>query len=51
MTELGRFIAEEFSVVLASAGKGFIVVDRTHLKKILVEHKLSSTDQGELKKY
>lgn len=34
VTELGRFIAEEFSVALASAGKGFKVVDRTHLKTI-----------------
>ena len=43
VTELGRFIAEEFSVALAGAGKGFEVVDRTHLKSIIAEHKLSST--------
>jgi len=43
VTELGRFLAEELSVALASAGKGFEVVDRTHLKKIIEEHKLSST--------
>lgn len=43
VTELGRFIAEEFSVALAGAGKGFEVVDRTHLKSILAEHKLSAT--------
>ena len=43
VTELGRFLAEEFSVALAGMGKGFEVVDRTHLKSILVEHKLSST--------
>ena len=43
VTELGRFIAEEFSVSLAGASKGFTVVDRTHLKTILQEHKLSST--------
>lgn len=42
-TELGRFLAEEFSVALAGTSKGFEVVDRTHLKSILVEHKLSST--------
>lgn len=42
VTELGRFIAEEFSISLASAGKGFTVVDRTHLKSILEEHKLSA---------
>lgn len=34
VTELGRFIAEEFSVALAGAGKGFKVVNRTHLKSI-----------------
>jgi TolB-like protein len=43
VTELGRFIAEEFSVALAGAGKGFEVVDRTHLKSIIAEHKLSAT--------
>ncbi|MGD2087818.1 MAG: FlgO family outer membrane protein [Candidatus Aminicenantes bacterium] len=42
VTELGRFISEEFSISLASAGKGFTVVDRTHLKSILEEHKLSA---------
>jgi TolB-like protein len=41
VTEFGRFIAEEFSVALAGAGKGFEVVDRIHLKSILTEHKLS----------
>ncbi len=43
VTELGRFLAEEFSVKLAGSGKRFEVVDRTHLKSILREHKLSST--------
>jgi TolB-like protein len=43
VTELGRFLAEELSVALASAGKGFEVVDRTHLKTLLQEHKLSSS--------
>ncbi len=43
VTELGRFIAEEFSVALAGAGKGFKVVDRTHLKSIIRENKLSAT--------
>ncbi len=43
VTELGRFIAEEFSVALAGTGKGFEVIDRTHLKSIIAEHKLSST--------
>ncbi|MCI5225662.1 MAG: hypothetical protein D3918_03150 [Candidatus Electrothrix sp. AX2] len=45
VTELGRFIAEEFSVALVnnSTGKGFKVVDRTHLKSIIKENKLSAT--------
>ncbi|MEK6590736.1 MAG: FlgO family outer membrane protein [Nitrospinota bacterium] len=43
VTELGRFLAEEFSVALASTGKEFVVVDRTHLKAILKEHKLADT--------
>lgn len=43
VTELGRFIAEEFSVSLLNTGKGFEVVDRTHLRTLLKEHKLSST--------
>ncbi len=43
VTELGRFIAEEFSVALAESGKEFQVVDRTHLKSIIKEHKLSET--------
>lgn len=43
VTELGRFISEELSVSLAGAGKGFRIVDRTHLKSILQEHKLSAT--------
>jgi TolB-like protein len=43
VTELGRFLAEEFSTALAGTGKGFIVVDRIHLKTLLKEHKLSST--------
>jgi curli biogenesis system outer membrane secretion channel CsgG len=42
VTELWRFLAEEFSVALAGAGKGFEIVDRTHLRSILKEHKLSS---------
>ena len=42
VTELGRFLAEEFSVALAGASKGFEVIDRTHLKSIMAEHKLAS---------
>jgi TolB-like protein len=43
VTELGRFIAERFSVALAGAGKGLAVIDRTHIKTLLREHKLSET--------
>lgn len=43
VTELGRFLAEEISIALASSAKNFEVVDRTHLKAIIQEHKLSST--------
>ena len=43
VTELGRFIAEEFSVALLESSQGFEVVDRTHLQSILKEHKLSET--------
>ena len=43
VTQLGRLIAEEFSVALAGAGKGFRVVDRTHLNSIIKENKLSAT--------
>ena len=43
VTALGRFLAEEFSVALASAGHGFRVVDRIHLTTILREHKLSES--------
>jgi len=44
VTELGRFIAEEFSVTLAGSGGGFEVIDRTHLKTILKEQKLAISD-------
>ena len=43
VTELGRFLAEEFSVSLAGLGKEFEVVDRTRLNSIITEHKLSTT--------
>jgi TolB-like protein len=43
VTELGRFLAEELSGALAREGKGFEVVDRTHLKVLLKEHKLSQS--------
>jgi len=41
--ELGRFLAEEFSVALAQKANGFDVIDRTYLKAILQEHKLASS--------
>jgi TolB-like protein len=46
--ELGRFLAEEVSVDLAQAALGdtaerFEVIDRTHLRSILQEHKLAAT--------
>ena len=43
VTELGRFLAEEFSAAFVNADKGFEVVDRFHLKSILIEHKLSAS--------
>ena len=43
VTELGRFLAEELSVALAGTDRGIEVVDRTHLKALLREHKLAST--------
>jgi len=42
VTELGRFLAEELSVSLAEDANGFSVIDRTHLKAILQEHKLAA---------
>ncbi len=42
-TELGRYLAEEFSVALTRTRKGFDVIDRTHLNAILTENKLSAT--------
>ena len=41
MTELGRFIAEELSINLARSEKQFEVIDRTHLKSLLEEHKFN----------
>ena len=43
VTELGRFLAEEFQGALVNAAKGFRVVDRTHLKAILQEHRLAAS--------
>src|ERR1700761_9841023 len=40
-TRLGRFLAEEFSDSLVSQASNFDVIDRTHLKLLLQEHKLA----------
>ena len=42
VTELGRFLAEELSVALVGDAKGFDVIDRTSIRVILQEHKLTS---------
>ncbi len=42
-TELGRFLAEEISVALASGDRPLEMVDRTHLKVLVRENKLSAT--------
>ena len=41
VTELGRFIAEELSINLARSEKQFEVIDRTHLKSLMEEHKFN----------
>lgn len=41
-TQLGRFIAEELSIALAGDANGFEVIDRSSIRVILQEHKLSS---------
>jgi len=43
VTDGGRLFAEEFTVNLASADKGFKVIERSRLKTILAEYKLAST--------
>jgi TolB-like protein len=42
-SELGRFLAEEVSVALALSAPTLEVIDRTHLKAIVQEHKLSAS--------
>ncbi len=42
VTKLGRFIAEELSVSLASRARGFRVVDRLYLQAVLKDMKFSS---------
>jgi TolB-like protein len=41
--ELGKFVAEELTVNLVMVKSNFSVLDRANLKKILAEHKLTST--------
>lgn len=41
VTELGRFLAEELSIDLTNTARGFVIIDRTHLKSLLKEHKFS----------
>ena len=43
VTELGRYLAEEFSVNLADGDRGIQVIDRTNLRAILQENKLADT--------
>lgn len=43
VTELGRFVAEEMALGLVMARKNLSVVDRTHLKTLMEEHKLSTS--------
>jgi TolB-like protein len=43
ITELGRFLAEEFSSALSNNESGFKVIERIHLRNIIKEHKLSSS--------
>jgi TolB-like protein len=50
VTEFGRFVAEEMSVDLAMSGKGFRLIDRTHMKSVLNELALSSSELFDPKK-
>jgi TolB-like protein len=43
VTELGRFLAEELSISLSGPSRGLHVIDRTHLKAVLQEHKLAAS--------
>lgn len=43
VTHLGRFMAEELSVALAGASRSFRVVDRSHIRSLLQEHKLAAS--------
>lgn len=41
INELGRFFAEELSIQISKTSRNFVLIDRTHLKTLLSEHKLS----------
>lgn len=43
VTELGRYLAEKSSIALSTSAEGFSVIDRTHLKSLLQEHKLAAS--------
>src|SRR5262245_28790065 len=43
VTELGRFVAEEIGLGLATSRKGISVIDRIHLKALMQEHKLGAS--------
>jgi len=43
VTELGRFIAEEVALGLALLDTGLTVIDRTHLKTLMQEHRLGAS--------
>lgn len=42
-TLIGKAIAEELSTALVKASSGYKVIDRTHLRTVLKEHKLSDS--------
>jgi TolB-like protein len=41
VTHLGRFMAEELAVAMATHARSFRVVDRNHIRSLLKEHKLA----------
>jgi TolB-like protein len=43
VTELGRYLAEEFQAALVVEAKSYRIIDRTHLRSILQEHRLASS--------
>lgn len=43
VTHLGRAMAEELSVALANGARSFRVIDRTHIRSLLKEHKLAAS--------